>query len=319
MKVCQENYFPMHKPQTSPPFSPNLAIILGILAVSSSSLFIRFAQTEVNSLVISLYRLAGASLILAPFAITKYRNEYISLNKKDIQLGVLSGVFLAVHFATWISSLEYTTVASSVVLVSTTPLWVALASPITIKEPITRLIGIGLMIALVGTIIIGLSDICEFNSGFSCSLTKEFFQGKAFFGNLLALMGAWMAAGYVLVGRTLRKKLAVVSYVFFVYSISAIILLVVVLTTKQQIIGFSNQIYLWLFLLAVIPQLIGHSIFNWALGYLSAAFVSIALLGDPIAAVILAFVFLGETPGTIKLLGAFLILGGIIVASKNNK
>ena len=309
----------MHKSPTSPPFSPNLAIFFGILAVSSSSLFIRFAQTEVNSLVISAYRLALASIILFPVALLKYRKEFSLLNKKEIRLGILSGIFLALHFATWISSLEDTTLASSVVLVSTTPLWVAILSPVTIKEPITKIIAIGLLIALLGTVIIGMSDICEFNSGISCPGAKEFFQGQAVIGDLLALFGAWMAAGYVLIGRTLRKKLSVVSYVFLVYSIAAILLIIIVFGSKQQAFGFSNEIYLWLFLLAIIPQLIGHSIFNWSLGYLSAAFVSIALLGDPIAAVIMAFLFLGETPGLIKLFGAILILGGIIVASKNSK
>lgn len=307
----------MKNSQASPSISPYFAISIGILAVSTSSLFIRYAQTEVNSLVISAYRLSIAALILAPIALWKYRRELLSLTKKDLQLGILSGVFLALHFATWISSLEYTTVTSSVVLVSTTPLWVALFSPITIKEPTTRVVVIGMSIAMIGTLIVGFSDVCQFNSGITCPSANAFFQGQAFLGDLLALIGAWMAAGYVLIGRKLRNKLAVISYVFLVYSIAAILLIAIVISTKQQLTGFSNQIYLWLFLLAVLPQLIGHSIFNWALGYLSAGFVSITLLGDPIASVIIAYIFLSEIPGPIKLFGAILILGGIMIASKN--
>lgn len=307
----------MNTSSSSPPISPFLAISIGILAVSTSALFIRYAQTEVNSLVISAYRLTIATLILAPIALWKYREELLRLSKKELKLGILSGVFLALHFATWISSLEYTTVASSVVLVSTTPLWVALFSPITIKEPITRMVVIGMSVAMIGTFIVGLSDVCQINMGLTCPSASDFFQGQAFFGDLLALIGAWMAAGYVLIGRKLRKKLDLISYIFLVYGIASIILIILVIGTKQQLIGFSNQIYLWLFLLAVLPQLIGHSIFNWALGYLSAGFVSITLLGDPIASVIIAYIFLSEIPGPIKIFGAILILGGIIIASKN--
>ena len=119
------------------------AIVFAILAVSTASIFIRFAQREAPSLVIAALRLTFASLILAPIAITRHRDELRKLTRRDLLLGLLSGVFLAVHFATWISSLEYTSIASSVVLVSTGPLWVALLSPIFLKEPLTRPVLIG--------------------------------------------------------------------------------------------------------------------------------------------------------------------------------
>src|SRR5512139_798188 len=119
-----------------PPVSPILAIAFGILAVSTASIFIRFAQREAPSLVIAAIRLEIATLVLTPLALVRHRKELFALHGGDLFLALLSGLFLALHFATSISSLEYTSVASSVVLVSTTPLWVALLSPLTLKEPL---------------------------------------------------------------------------------------------------------------------------------------------------------------------------------------
>ncbi len=159
-----------------------LAILIAILAVSTASIFIRFAQREAPSLVIAALRLTVASLILAPLALTRHRDELRKLTRADWLLGLLSGLFLAVHFATWISSLEYTSVASSVVLVSTGPLWVALLSPIFLKEPLTRSVLGGMLLALLGGAIIGLSDSCQLENGLVCPPLSQFVQGTAFPG-----------------------------------------------------------------------------------------------------------------------------------------
>src|SRR4030066_1487865 len=148
-----------------PPIPPIVAILFGILAVSTSSLFIRFAQEEVPSLVIAAWRLTIAALILVPIAATRHKTELLGLSRQGLVLALLSGIFLALHFATWITSLQYTTVASSVVLVSTIPLWVALLSPFTIKEPIRLAVGIGLILALLGGLVVGISDSCSLSSG----------------------------------------------------------------------------------------------------------------------------------------------------------
>lgn len=300
-----------------PPIPPYLVIGFGILAMSTASIFIRYAQAEAPSLVIATARLLIASLVLLPLAVTRQRPELAALSRKDLLLGLLSGFFLALHFATWITSLEYTTVASSVVLVSTSPLWVALLSPLTIKEPLTRKIVIGLLIAMLGTVIIGGSDICSTTEqGFSCLPLSELVTGRAFWGDLLSLTGAWMAAGYLLIGRSLRAKLSLVSYIFVVYGMAALVLIVLMLASGLSLGGYSPQTYLWFLLLGLVPQLLGHSTVNWALGYLSAAFVSLTLLGEPIGSAILAYILLNEIPTPIKLFGAILILGGIIVASQ---
>jgi drug/metabolite transporter (DMT)-like permease len=278
-----------------PPVNPFLAIIFGILAVSTASIFIRYAQAYAPSLVIAAWRLSLA-------------------------LALLSGAFLAIHFATWISSLEYTTVASSVVLVSTSPLFVALLAPIFLKESISRQVVVGLVLALAGITIVATSDTCTLrNASLTCPPFNEFIQGRAFLGDLLALGGALAGACYITIGRRLRGGISVVSYIFVVYGMAAVVLVLVMLAAGQSAWGYPPISYVWFALLALIPQLLGHSTFNWALGYLSAAFVSLTLLGEPIGSTILAYFLLHETPEAMKVIGAILILAGIMIASRSEK
>lgn len=306
------------KPTKAPPVSPVLVIIIGILAVSTASIFIRFAQKEASSIVIAAMRLTIASLILVPVAATRHRRELTSLTRSGLVLALVSGGFLALHFATWISSLNYTTVASSAVLVATIPLWVALLSPFTIKEPIKRLVWIGLAFTLLGVLVVAISDTCTFTGGsFSCPSVTSLIHGRAFLGDLLALAGAIFGAGYILIGRKLRAQMSLIGYISLVYGMAAIVLIVIMLAAGESPLGYSPVIYLWLVLLAVIPQLIGHSSFNWALGYLSAAYVSITLLGEPIGSTILAYIILNEKPTLLKLAGGAFILVGIYIASRS--
>ncbi len=300
-----------------PIVSPLIAITIGILAVSTGSIFVRYAQDYAPSLVIAAWRLFLATLIISPVALTRSRVELRNLHRKEVALALLSGVFLALHFATWISSLEYTSVASSVVFVSTAPLWVALFSPLLLDEPITRPILIGMALALLGGLIVGLSDSCSLGaSGLSCPPFSEFIQGRAFLGDLLAFAGAWMAAGYLIIGRRLRTGISLVPYIFVVYGMAATILIGIVLVLGLPAVGYPAQVYLLFLALALIPQLLGHSIFNWALGYLSAAYVSITLLGEPVGSALLAYFFLKEIPKPLMIFGAILILIGIYVASR---
>ncbi|MES0359378.1 MAG: DMT family transporter, partial [Anaerolineales bacterium] len=283
---------------TQRPFAPPLLVIaIGILAVSTGSIFVRYAQVYAPSIVIAAYRLGLATLFLAPLALLKHRSELKRIEGRNRMLAIVSGVFLALHFATWISSLEYTTVVSSVVLVSTAPLWVALLSPLTIKEPLTRPVLIGMGLAFIGVVIVGVSDICSLQGGrLLCPPFDEFIRGEAFIGDLLALAGAWMAAGYLLIGRRLRVGISLIPYIFVVYGIAALVLIIFMFASGQSAVGYPPITYVWLILLALIPQLMGHSSFNWALGYLSAAFVSITLLGEPIGSAVLAYFLLQETP-----------------------
>ena len=293
-----------------------IAIAGGILAVSTAAIFIRYAQQDAPSLVIAAMRLSLASAVLAPIAWFRHHEELRALTRQTLGLGLLSGFFLALHFATWISSLEFTSVASSVVLVSTTPLWVALLSPLVLKESPSKATLIGLALALLGGTVVGLSEACRWDNGLICPTLAEFTQGQAFWGNFLSLCGAWMAAGYLLIGRRLREKMSLIPYIFVVYGMAAIVLIIIMLGFGQSPFGYQPLVYLWLLMLALVPQLLGHSTFNWALRYLPASFVSVTLLGEPIGSTILALLILKESPSALEIGGGLLILAGIYVASR---
>jgi drug/metabolite transporter (DMT)-like permease len=292
-----------------PPVSPALALGLAVVSASTSSVLIRFAQEQAGSLAIAAYRLGFATLIVLPVLLLRYRAEVSRYTTLQVRLIVLSGIFLALHFATWITSLEFTTVASSVVLVQTTPLLVAVLSPLTLKESITRFLLIGLVVSTIGTVVIGLGDICV---GGQC---PGLLSGSALKGDALAFAGAVAGAGYVLVGRRVRREISLIPYIGIAYGTAALVLAIWAVGAGQEMTGFSRQTWLWMALLAVFPQLIAHSTYNWALRYLAAATVSLALLGEPVASTLLAYLYLDETPTMLRIFGGMLVLTGIGLAT----
>lgn len=300
----------------SPLMPPLLGLVLGILAVSTASVMIRFAQSGAPSLAVATYRMSIAALILVPIALRGHVFDLKAIPFKKWFLLALAGLFLALHFATWITSLEYTSVASSVVIVTTAPLWVSVFSPLFLREKLPTAIWIGLAVALTGGVIVGMSEVCTFSAGqIACPQLATFTSGRAFAGNLLALAGALLSGAYLMIGRKVRPGMRLTPYVAIVYGFAALFLLAISLSTHTQLTGFSWQTWLWFALLALVPQLLGHTSFNWALRYLSAAYVSIALLGEPIGTVILAFFLLKERPTSMELVGGLLILAGIYIAS----
>jgi len=295
------------------------AIFIAILAVSTASIFIRFAQSDgAPSLVIAALRLTFATLTLAPLALTKHREEIKRFTRNEILLCGFSGIFLAAHFATWITSLEHTSVASSVVFVSTGPLWVALLSPLLLKEHLARTAIIGLGLSLAGGTIIGLSDACVWDGRLSCPALQDVMQGRSMWGNFLALLGALAITGYLIIGRKLRSGVSLIPYIFMVYGMAGIVLIVIMFTSGNSPFGYAPKTYGWIFLLAVFPQLIGHSTFNWALKYMPATFVAVTTLGEPIGSATLAFFILKETPTLAVVIGGVFILTGIYLASQSS-
>jgi drug/metabolite transporter (DMT)-like permease len=286
-----------------PAISPILGILLGIVAVSFGSILVRLADAP--PLVISAYRLTLASLILAPFAWWQVRDELRRLGRRDFQLAVLSGVFLAAHFATWITSLSYTSVASSVALVDAHPLFVALFSYLLLGERASSRTVLGILVAAGGGVVLGYGDL---GTG-----------RQELLGDFLALTGGAMAAAYFLIGRNLRRKVSLLAYIFVTYSSAALVLILLCLATRQSFTGYSPATYTALVLLALVPQILGHSSFNWALRYLSATFVSVTVLGEPIGATLLAILILGEVPPPIRVAGVALILVGIYLASQGER
>jgi drug/metabolite transporter (DMT)-like permease len=300
------------------PVRVGLGLAVAILAVSTASIFIRFAQQEAPSLVIAALRISFAILALAPLALSRHRAELLALSRRDLALALLSGLFLAVHFATWITSLEYTTVASSVIFVSTGPLWVALVSPLFLNEHLSRAALIGLALALIGGAIVALSDACAWNGGLVCPELSAGMQGTRMWGNFLALAGAWAVTGYLVIGRSLRARMSLIPYIFVVYGMASLVLLAVMFAAGESPFGYRPVVYLWILFLALVPQLIGHSTYNWALRYLPASLVATANLGEPICSALLAFLILHENLTALTLIGGGLILAGIYLASRQN-
>jgi drug/metabolite transporter (DMT)-like permease len=285
---------------SKPTVKPYLGLAIGIVAVSFASIFIRLA--EAPSLVIAASRLTIASLILAPAVLIRAREELRALTKGDLGLALLSGLFLGLHFATWISSLEYTSVASSVVFVSTSPIFVGLASHFLLKEKVSSQMFVGIVVSVLGGMIIGYGD---FGLG-----------ARELFGDFLALAGAVAVSGYLLVGRRLRRHLSLLSYIFLVYATAAAFLVTICLVTGHSFSGYPQQTYVMFILLAIVPQIIGHSSYNWALKYLPATFVGVGTLGEPIGSTILAYFVLDEVPTLAKIGGGVLILTGIYISSR---
>ena len=286
-----------------PPFNPSLALISGVLAVSTGAIFAKLA--EAPALVIAAYRVGLASLILAPIAWWQARDELLGLEKKDYMLALLSGFFLALHFSTWISSLSYTSVANSVVLVNTNPLWVGILTPVISKDRLTLMTKIGIVISVIGGAIIGAGDFAM--------------GGQALWGNFLALLGSICAAVYLLLGRNLRRKLSLIAYVIICYGSAAIILWVLVIALGLQVVGFSSGTYAAFAGMALISQIIGHTSYNWALKWFSASLIAVSLLGEPIGATILAYIIFDETLTWTKLVGGSLILAAIYLAARGEQ
>lgn len=286
--------------------SARLGLILGIgvLAMSSAAIFIRLAQADgMPSLVIAAYRLAVATLAISLPAIQQRAwRAYSDLSRRDLGMLVLAGLLLGLHFAVWITSLAHTSVVSSLVLVTTTPLWAGLASPLLLGERTPRLLWAGMALAIAGGTIIGLADW----SGA---------EGTTMFGNALALTGAFLMAGYLMIGRGVRNRLDLVPYLWIVYGTAAVLLVGWCVVTGLPLTGYGTAAYGWVVALGLIPQLIGHTAANYAVRYLSATFVGISILGEPIGSTLLAIVILNEWPTPLQLLGGALILSGIVLAS----
>ncbi|HHE41719.1 MAG TPA: DMT family transporter [Dehalococcoidia bacterium] len=273
-------------------------LILGIAAISSAAVLVRLADAPF--LVIAAFRLMIASALLAPAGMVCSRDQMTALLKSTPLLVIAAGACLALHFALWIASLSYTTVASSVVLVTANPLFVALASRVLFGERLKRWTFVGIGVSIVGAALIARSAC---GSGAS-----------ALVGDALALAAALAMAVYLLIGRRLRPTVGLLPYSTLVFGIAALLLGTGVLGFGLPVTGYSGTTYLAMVLLALVPQLVGHMTLNWALRFLPATMVTIAILGEPVGATALAAVVLGELPQTLEVVGGVLILGGIAVA-----
>ena len=278
-------------------------LTIGIVAVSCGAVFVRCAQADgMPTIAIAAWRMIFASAVLLPYSFATRRIELCSIPRRELLLMACAGIFLGLHFAAWISSLGFTSVSSSVVLVSMGPVFVALGSWIFLRERPARATFIGLVLAAAGSVIVSWGD---FGRGHHQLL-----------GDFLALTGAVFVAGYLLIGRKVRANRSLIAYIAPVYGIAMLTLLAVAAVSGSPLTGFSLPAYGWALALGLVPQLIGHSTLNWALARLSATFVALITLAEPIGSSLLARAVLHEAITLQTALGALPILAGIYIASR---
>lgn len=280
-----------------PKFNPYFALFIGALSVSTSAILVKLSTAPAS--IIATYRLLFTIFLMAPLFFTKYYKEIQLIEKKDWIYSIISGLFLAFHFIFWFESLNYTSVASSVVLVTMQPIFAFVGTYFFYKE----LLSVGAIfsgiIAIIGSVIISWGD-------FKIS-------GMALWGDFLALTAAVMVTAYFLFGQTVRKRLSLVTYTFVVYSISSITLIVYDLFLGYSFFAYSKQDWIVFLLLAVIPTLLGHTLFNWAIRWLSTSVISMSILFEPVGASILAYFILNEVLTLSQWLGGIIVLFGLFL------
>lgn len=276
-----------------------LIVILGVIAVSFGSIIIK--SSNAPAIIISTYRMFFTVLILTPFILrdTSSIEEIKSISRRNLILCILSGFFLAMHFATWITSLKYTSINSSTILVNTHPIFIVLISFFFIKKRYSSKAILAIVITITGGILISWGDMS---------------MGRVqLIGDILALLGGFFVSGYILLGNYVRKDLSAKSYCYIVYSFSVLFLLLITLFMGHSLFNYSLLEYTRFFGLAFICTILGHTVFNWALAYIDASFVSISILGEPVFATLWAVIIFNEIPSTLQLIGSSVVLTGIVI------
>lgn len=296
---------------TTPParWLPFVVLGLGLTAISFGAVFARMAQAEgVDSLVVATWRLGLAALIVTPVALLQSRRDLAALTGRQMLMALAAGLFLAAHFGTWISSLEYTSVASSTALVTTNPLWIGLASFLLFRETPTRMMLGGIVLSFTGSLLIFWSDSQNAGAG-----------SDPMFGNLLALVGSWCFSAYLLIGRRLRAGLGLSAYIWLAYGVAALFLVGASGLAGSALTGHSLAAWAVLAGMALGPQLLGHTAYNWSLRHVSATFVAVVTLGEPVGSAAMAWVFFGEGFAPLQLAGFSLLLVGIYLAARGER
>jgi drug/metabolite transporter (DMT)-like permease len=269
-----------------------------VLALAFSSVFItQLERAEVPPLAIAFYRMALATLLLTPVALVWKRREILAFKWKELMLLGLGGLFLALHFGAWISSLRYIPIATSVVLVNSHPLFVVIASYLFLGQKPARRSLVGTFIGLIGMLIISKDGLSN----------AEF----ALKGDLLAILGAIAVVGYFIIGSKVRSRVSLLAYVTPLYAVCSIFLLLWTLAAGDRLYPYRPAVWGYFLALAVVPTILGHTVFNWAIKHVAPSTISLLFLGEPIGASILAFLFFGQKPPAATFLGGALILSGI--------
>jgi drug/metabolite transporter (DMT)-like permease len=273
-----------------------------ILALAFASIFItRLERAGVPPITIAFYRMALATCLLAPAALAFKWREILSLSGRDLRLLALGGLFLALHFGAWITSFKYIPIATSVVLVNSHPLFVVIASYFFLGDRPTRRDLTGTAIGLAGMAIIS-------HDGFTGA---EF----ALLGDSLAILGALAIVGYFIVGRKARARVSLLAYVTPLYAFCSVILLVWALGSGSRLYPYDSTVWFYFLALAVVPTILGHTVFNWAIKHVRPSAISVAFLGEPVVASLLALLLFGQQPSLSTLIGGVFVLGGVCLTT----
>ena len=276
-----------------------LIVLLGVAGVSLSAILVRWSTAP--SLILALYRMGMAALLLAPVVLCRHRQEMRDLSRKDGLLCLASGAFLGLHFTAYFEALEWTTIASAVVLVDTEVLFVALATVLLLRRRISKKAWIAVLLAFGGSVLVAAGDI---------SVSRE-----ALRGDLIALSGALFMAVYTMIGVACRKRMSTTVYTFLVYAAAALTVLLIAVVQGTPLTGHGAVNYATALGMAVFCTLLGHSVFSWGLKYLPPAFISTAKLLEPVFAAVWGLLLFAEVPGWTVLLGGVIVIGGVALYS----
>ncbi len=282
-------------------------LAFAVLIASTAAILIRVAQGQgAPSLTIAAWRLTLATLVLTPLVWLQpaARREVLKIGGARLMPALLAGVFLALHFATWIGSLAYTSVANSGALVASNPIWIALASWLIWGERPGRRLALGVAAALAGSLLIFAADAASPGPSTAPML-----------GNALALAGSLAVCGYLLIGRKLRASLSLLPYIWVVYGAAALTLIAMAMAAGQNLLALTPLAWACVAGLALGPQLLGHSSFNWAVKHVSPTLIAVVILGEPVGSALWASLFLGEGFSLLQLAGFTVLLVGIFLAA----
>ena len=287
----------------TPPIPPKIGLAIAVIALSFPAIFIRLAQAD--GLSIAFLRLTFASLILWPLAARKVIPAWKALDHSERWRVLSAGLFLGFHMFFWVTSVTKTTIASASFLFLTMPVLVALLAHFLLAERINRWVTFAIILMFAGSILVGGGDL---------ELGRSYL-----WGDFLAFLGAVFSALYLLAGRSVRRKIDLLPYIALIYSISALVLLPICLLVKSPLLSLPANTYFWCVMLALIPTLIGHSLFNWALRYLKAFTVNASIVVEPIGASLMAWLIFREQPSTLLYPGAALLVIALLLAFRGEE
>ncbi|MFB6075135.1 MAG: DMT family transporter [Haloarculaceae archaeon] len=287
----------------APRVDPRAALAVAVVGVSTSAILIRWSSAP--PVVAAFYRVLFTTLLLAPLLVWRRYESVGRIGRRGWLTSAGAGLALAVHFAVWFESLRHTSVAASVTLVQTQPAFVALGAAFLLGERVTRRVAAGIAIAIAGAALLSGGDLLGGAVG-----------PRPLLGDGLALIGAVMAASYVLVGRSLRQRLALVPYVLVVYGVCTLALGAIALAAGDPLAGYAPREWLLFLAMAVGPGLLGHTLINWSLAHVESSVVSVTLVGEPVGSALLALVLLGEVPTAWTVAGGAVVLAGIVVTAR---